>query len=162
MKELKYLVVHCTYTEPDFHVSKEQIIDWHTAPKPIGRGWSRVGYSDLIQQDGSIVMLHPYDSDNMVDAWEITNGVKYYNTMSRHIVYAGGKLRGRPADTRTPEQKKTLEIYLKYYGRRYENIKILGHRDFPNVAKDCPCFDVGLFCLDIGIPEKNIYGYSAD
>ena len=154
MRPLKYLVIHCTYTEPDYHVTKEQVIDWHTAPKPIGRGWSRVGYTDLIQQDGTIVNLHPFDSDNIVDNWEITNGVKGWNSYSRHIVYAGGKLQGRAVDTRTPQQVTSIKIYIEWMVRRYPDIEILGHRDFPNVAKDCPCFSVRDLLAEMGLKEK--------
>lgn len=154
MRPLKYLVIHCTYTEPDYHVTKEQVIDWHTAPKPIGRGWSRVGYTDLIQQDGTIINLHPFDSDNIVDNWEITNGVKGWNNYSRHIVYAGGKLQGRAVDTRTPQQVTSIKIYIEWMVRRYPDIEILGHRDFPNVAKDCPCFSVHDLLDKMGLKEK--------
>ena len=49
---------------------------------------------------------------------------------------------GRPKDTRTPEQKAALWALLRSLKVDYPDATILGHRDLPNVRKDCPCFDV--------------------
>ena len=48
---------------------------------------------------------------------------------------------GLPADTRTPAQKQTLRALLRSLKVDYPEAKIIGHRDLPWVAKDCPCFD---------------------
>ena len=48
---------------------------------------------------------------------------------------------GRYADTRTPEQKASLWYLLKELRQTYPKARIVGHRDFPKVAKECPCFD---------------------
>ena len=49
--------------------------------------------------------------------------------------------RGGDADTRTPSQKAALLFIIKYLKQSYPNAIVLGHRDFPGVHKDCPCFD---------------------
>src|SRR5688500_3165990 len=90
MATLKYLVIHCTATPEGMKVTPDDIRFWHTAPPPKGRGWKQVGYSDMIMLDGSLVNLVPYDEDNEVDKWEITNGVAGINSYSRHVVYVGG------------------------------------------------------------------------
>jgi N-acetyl-anhydromuramyl-L-alanine amidase AmpD len=45
------------------------------------------------------------------------------------------------ADTRTAAQKKALLTLLKKLKTEHPQARILGHRDLPNVAKACPCFD---------------------
>ena len=67
---------------------------------------------------------------------------KHYNQHSIGICYEGGlDTQGRPADTRTPEQKQALVALLRSLKEDYPDATILGHRDLPNVRKDCPCFD---------------------
>ncbi len=43
-----------------------------------------------------------------MDPWEVTNGAKWYNSVSRHIVYAGGVAKDgkTPKDTRTAARKR--------------------------------------------------------
>ena len=64
-----------------------------------------------------------------------------YNAHSIGICYEGGlDEKGRPADTRTPAQKAALVALLRSLKVDYPDAKILGHRELPNVHKDCPCF----------------------
>ena len=46
------------------------------------------------------------------------------------------------ADTRTPEQKETLQKQLERLQADYPDARVVGHRDLPGVRKDCPCFEV--------------------
>ena len=67
--------------------------------------------------------------------------VKGYNWCSLGIVYEGGlDEQGHPADTRTEAQKHALYELLKDLTRDYPDARILGHCEFPRVAKACPCF----------------------
>ena len=104
MAKLKYLVIHCTATPEGREVSAADIRRWHTSPAPAGRGWKQVGYTDLFHLDGRVERLVANNEDANVDPWEITNGAAGYNSISRHIVYAGGCDAGmKPKDTRTAE-----------------------------------------------------------
>ena len=137
------LVIHCTATPEGREVTAADIRHWHCTPPPIGRGWKQVGYTDMVHLDGRVERLVPNNEDAYVDGWEVTNGAKGYNGTSRHIVYVGGKAPdGRPADTRTPAQKAALKAYVDDFRKRFPWAEVLGHRDLPNVKKDCPCFDV--------------------
>jgi hypothetical protein len=157
MRKLEYLVIHCSATPEGRNVTKEEIVDWHTAPKPRGNGWKKVGYADLIGLNGQLDNLVDYNYDPWVDSSEVTNGARGYNSVSRHICYVGGVNKGRThaMDTRTPQQKETLEVYVKYMIKRHSDIKIVGHNFF-NPNKACPAFDVRMWCIEIGIPSKNI------
>lgn len=116
MGKLKYLVIHCTATPEGREVSGAEIRAWHTNPvSKGGRGWKQVGYTDLFHLNGGVERLVNNNEDANVDPWEVTNGVAGYNSVSRHIVYAGGCAKDgkTPADTRTSWQKKALEKYVK-------------------------------------------------
>ena len=150
MGRLAYLVIHCTATCEGRDVSAKDIRRWHTAPVPQGRGWKQVGYTDLIHLDGTIERLVNNNEDNNVDTWEITNGAKGYNSLSRHIVYAGGlDYRGKAKDTRTAAQLVAMENYVKDFHKRFPNVKIIGHNEIANKA--CPCFNVQQWLKEIGL-----------
>ena len=153
-KELKYLVIHCTATPEGREVTSAEIRRWHTSPKSAGgRGWKQVGYTDLIHLDGSVERLVKNNEDAWVDDWEITNGAVGYNSVSRHIVYAGGCAKDgkTPKDTRTAAQKATLERYVKDFHRRHPKVRIIGHGEV--AAKACPSFDVQKWLRSIGIDQ---------
>ena len=149
--KLEHLIIHCTDTPRNRDVSKENIIAWHTSPKEYGgNGWDRVGYSDMIDLQGRLINLRPFNQDDEVDYNEMTWGVKGINGISRHIVYVGGQgSTGKPENTMNDNQKKTLEIYIKYTLLRHPNITIHGHNEFSNKA--CPCFDVQEYLKSISI-----------
>lgn len=151
MKKLTYLVIHCTATPEGREVSRLDIEKWHL----VDRGWSKVGYSDMIHIDGALENLIAFDMDDEVDAWEISNGAKGYNGISRHVVYVGGlDDTFRSKDTRTPPQMASLETYVKFTILRHPEIKVIGHNQIS--AKSCPSFDVEHWLLCIGVNRKNI------
>lgn len=153
-KRLQYLVLHCTATPEGREVSSAEIRRWHTSPvSQGGRGWKQVGYTDMIHLDGSVERLVKNNEDANVDEWEITNGVKGYNSISRHVVYVGGVARDgkTPKDTRTEAQRKSLEEYVKSFHRRFPHVRIVGHNEL--AAKACPSFQVQPWLQSIGITQ---------
>ncbi len=157
MAKLEYLILHCSATPEGRDVKAETIAGWHTDPKPSGRGWSRPGYSQVVELDGSVKTLFDFDNDEWVDSGEITNGARGFNSKSRHFCYVGGLSKdGKSArDTRTKEQLKTLEILVKHFILIHPDIKVAGHSQFS--SKACPSFDVPRWLETIGVDDKNIY-----
>ncbi len=167
MATLKYLVIHCTATPQGRDVSGADIRRMHTSPVSVGgRGWKQVGYTDLFRLDGSVERLVDNNEDANVDPWEITNGAKGYNSVSRHIVYAGGcDVNGNPKDTRTEAQKRAMASYVLDFHRRNPVVKIVGHRDLSpdrngngiiepfEWMKACPSFEVSEWLRSIGINQ---------
>ncbi|MDE7349656.1 MAG: N-acetylmuramoyl-L-alanine amidase [Muribaculaceae bacterium] len=153
MAQLKYLVIHCTATPEGRDVTTEDIRRMHTSPVSAGgRGWKQVGYTDLIRLDGRVERLVDNNEDANVDPWEITNGAKGYNSISRHIVYAGGCDKSmNPKDTRTAAQEKALVAYVRDFHRRHPGVRIIGHNEI--AAKACPSFDVQKWLMSIGIKQ---------
>ena len=137
MRRINNIVIHCQAGHGDLASVKRW---WHTAP-PNGLGWRNVGYHYWIDYDGKIETLAPLSA--------ITNGVRGHNSDSVHICYRGGVRHGTtiPEDTRTEMQKAALLTAIFQVLDELKaiqdvtNIRILGHRDFPNVAKACPSFD---------------------
>lgn len=154
-KKLKYLVLHCTATPAGREVTGDDIRRWHTSPvSQGGRGWKQVGYTDLFHLDGSVERLVDNNEDMNVDPWEITNGAAGYNSVSRHIVYAGGVDANdvnKAVDTRTPAQKEAMRRYVLDFHKRFPGVKIVGHNQL--AAKACPSFDVPEWLESIGIKQ---------
>ena len=152
MARLKYLVLHCTATAEGREVTSDEIRAWHINPvSKGGRGWKQVGYTDLIHLDGRVERLVSNNEDANVDPWEITNGAAGYNSVSRHVVYAGGVATdGKTAkDTRNQAQKQAMEAYVKDFHKRFPKVRIIGHGEV--AAKACPSFDVQAWLKSIGI-----------
>jgi N-acetylmuramoyl-L-alanine amidase len=157
MKELKYLIIHCTATREGQSIGAEHVKAWHTAPPPAGRGWSKVGYSDLILLDGDRHKFVHHNGDAFIQSSEITNGVKGMNSISRHVCYVGGlSADGKKTEnTLTNAQSQTLEEIIREVIGYKPDILIAGHNQFDNKA--CPSFFVPTYLRMVGIPEKNIY-----
>ena len=151
---LKYLVLHCTATPEGREVTGTDIRRMHLSPvSQGGRGWKQVGYTDIIHLDGTVERLVDNNEDANVDPWEITNGAKGYNSVSRHVVYAGGMTKdmSKPEDTRTPAQLRAMECYVKDFHKRFPSVRIIGHNEV--AAKACPSFDVRKWLKSIGINQ---------
>lgn len=153
MAKLQYLVLHCTATPEGREVSAADIRRWHTSAPPKGRGWKQVGYTDMIHLDGKVERLVNNNEDANVDPWEITNGAKGYNSVSRHVVYVGGLASDAktPKDTRTAAQLASMTAYVRDFHRRFPDVKIIGHNQV--AAKACPSFNVPAWLRSIGINQ---------
>jgi N-acetylmuramoyl-L-alanine amidase len=125
-----FIAVHCSATKPSQNVDENEIRKWH-----IARGWSDVGYNIVILRNGIIQIGRPLD---MVGAH-----VEGYNSSALGICLVGGISElNVPENNFTEKQMHSLLIALRFCKLYAPSAKIQGHRDFPNVRKDCPCFDV--------------------
>lgn len=140
MRNIKYLVVHCT-ASPQAQKVSDILHYWK-----IALGWKSPGYHVLVEADGTPHELLPIEQPS--------NGVKGFNSVSIHISYIGGvDAHGKATDTRTPQQKDTIERYLRKWKAMFPKAKIQGHRDFSpdkngngridpwERIKECPSFD---------------------
>lgn len=131
MRDIKYIVVHCSAGSA--RAKAADIVAYHCRTL----GWSRPGYHYFIEADGKVVNIWPEE--------KYSNGVKGRNMECVNVCYAGGVDTSQPGlppkDTRTPQQKAALVRLLRELRGRYPQAEIRGHRDFPEVKKACPCFD---------------------
>lgn len=141
MRKVNLLVIHCTATREDDHLSIEGLRLMH-----INRGFSDVGYHYFIKRNGAVIEGR---NEERVGAH-----VKGHNTYSIGIAYEGGlDKNGTPSDTRTEQQKQSLKELIHRLRIKYGKIPVKGHRDLsPDLdgdgvierhewMKECPCFD---------------------
>lgn len=147
MSRWTHLMIHCSDTPASMNVTPDHIEQWHIKE----RGWSRVGYSIFIGLYNVWVMI-PFDRDDVIDSWEISNGARGWNGRTKHICYAGGK---GNKDTRNGFQFGALEATVKTILTLYPGIKVIGHNQV-NAHKYCPSFNVPLWCQNIGVNDSNI------
>lgn len=141
MRDIKYIVLHCSATREGQRVTVAQIDQWHKA-----RGFRKIGYHFVIGLDGQIHKGR--------EIAEIGAHVTGNNSNSIGICYVGGlNAAGKPKDTRTEEQRAAIFYLLQRLCEQFPKAQILGHRDFsPDLngngiiephewMKACPCFD---------------------
>lgn len=149
MKTIDAIVIHCSATRAGQDVHAGDIDKWHKE-----RGFACIGYNFVVDLDGTVEVGRPLNRDGAHCNTAGLSGVAY-NKHSIGICYVGGlDENGEPADTRTPEQKKTLANLVYKLIDEYPIIEVIGHRDAsPDKNKDgkitpnewikqCPCFDV--------------------
>lgn len=126
-QDVKWLVVHCSASRCNRPFTVERLIE--TGRQRFGQP----SYHYYVRRSGYVVPILP----------ESVQGVHAvgYNHCSIAVCYEGGlDENGKAADTRTELQKASLYELLKQLRRDYPQARIIGHRELPNVRKDCPCF----------------------
>lgn len=142
MREIDSIIIHCSATRAGMDFSIADIDRWHRA-----RGMNGVGYHYVIGLDGSVEKGR---REEQVGAHCLK-----WNERSVGICYIGGlDAEGRPADTRTDEQREAMRRLIGELRQRYRIVAVMGHRDAsPDLNGDgviepdefikwCPCFDV--------------------
>ena len=149
-EDIDAIVIHCSATRAGQDVRAADIDKWHKE-----RGFAMIGYNYVIDLDGTVEVGRPLSRDGAHCNTAGTSG-KSYNRHSIGICYVGGLDKdGKPADTRTPEQKRALrDLVYKLMDEYPDIVEVIGHRDAspdrngdgkitPNEwIKQCPCFDV--------------------
>lgn len=122
-----FIIIHCSAVLPMQQSSVADIDAWHRQ-----KGWNGIGYHYVVRRDGSIEQGRPTN--------EVGAHCLNHNKHSIGICYEGGlDADGKPADTRTAEQKAALRKLIVELKEKYPKALIVGHNIFSNKA--CPCFD---------------------
>lgn len=136
MRTISLIILHCSAVKPNQTSSAEQMNQWHKA-----QGWNAIGYHYVIRRDGTIEQGRP-------EAEAGAHCVNH-NKHSIGICYEGGlDDNGKPADTRTQEQKAAIISLLKSLKEKYPRAIIVGHNTF-DPYKACPGFDAVKEYMDI-------------
>lgn len=130
-KVIKNLVVHCSASRPKLFVDAAVIERWHRQ-----RGLLKIGYHYVVLRDGTV-------QKGRLDT-EVGAHVAGHNSGSLGICMVGGlnDTTGKPENNFTDKQFDSLKVLLTKLKDSHPEAVILGHRDFPDVAKDCPCWSV--------------------
>ena len=133
MRNINQIVVHCSATPPSMIVGAEDIRRWH-----LEKGWSDIGYGYVIKRNGEI--------EKGRDIARAGAHAKGHNRNSIGICLVGGvDENGKPDDNYRIIQYQSLKTLIHILEITFPIESILGHRDLPNVNKECPCFDVQLW-----------------
>lgn len=149
MKTIDSIVIHCSATRAGQDVRAADIDKWHKE-----RGFACIGYNYVIDLDGTVEVGRPLSMDGAHCNTAGLSG-QSYNKHSIGICYVGGlDENGKPADTRTPEQKLSMTNLVNKLCDEYPITEVIGHRDAsPDANRDgvisrnewvkqCPCFSV--------------------
>lgn len=141
MLPITHLTIHCTATPEGRDNTAAEIVQWDTAR------FGQPSYHWIVELHGNPVQCLQDD--------QLGAHVALHNTGNIGISYVGGtstlNTGAKPEDTRTPQQKATLKSLVEQYQAKYPGIVVLGHRDWPDVQKACPSFDVHSW-LNAGMP----------
>ncbi len=128
MRKIEQIIIHCTATKPHQDIGVEEINLWHKA-----QGWKSVGYHYVVRLDGRVEKGRSEE--------EIGAHCRGQNRNSIGICYVGGlDVSGRPRDTRTEAQKKSLQKLVASLRLHWGALPVVGHRTY--TRKACPSFDV--------------------
>ena len=127
-----FIAIHCSATSSKQNIGAKDIDKWHRA-----KGWACIGYHYVIRRDGTV--------EEGRDESVVGAHVQGWNEVSVGICMVGGVNAddiNKAENNFTKEQFASLKQLLVDLKTRYPNAKIQGHRDFPDVKKACPSFEV--------------------
>jgi|TARA_R110002072_G_scaffold50817_4_gene136389 N-acetylmuramoyl-L-alanine amidase len=136
----EYLIIHCTATKPSMDIGLTEVDAWHRH-----RGFFGCGYQFIIRRDGVV--------ENGRSIGDVGAHAKGYNHNSIGIALVGGVTEDDVSISEnnfTEIQFDVLSDVITTLQLSYGDIQVLGHRDLPDVKKDCPAFDVKEWLHDVG------------
>lgn len=127
MRQIKYLIIHCSATKEGLDYRAKDIDRWHRQ-----QGYACIGYHFVVDLDGTI--------EKGRDVTAVGAHCLGHNAESLGICYIGGlDGNGKPKDTRTEAQKESMAELVRALKLQFKGSEARSHKDFANKA--CPCFD---------------------
>lgn len=128
--QITHLTIHCAATPAGRDVKAATVEAWDIAK------FGQVSYHWIVELDGT----KHHSLPDTVKGAHVAN----HNSGNIGVCYVGGMdaHMANPQDTRTDAQKQSLKEIVQDYQSRFPGLHVLGHRDWPNVTKACPSFDV--------------------
>lgn len=127
----RMIVIHCSATPPTMDIGAKEIRQWHVD----GNGWADIGYHMVIRRNGVLEYGRHLGRSPAAQAG--------FNRGTIAICLVGGVDRNnKPVNNFTSAQTDMLKNEINLLRGEHDIVSIVGHRDFPHVHKDCPCFSV--------------------
>lgn len=126
MREINYIVVHCSDSPDHVDIGVKEIDQWHKM-----KGWRLIGYHCVIRKDGSREEGRGHN--------DIGAHAYGYNVDSLGIVWVGRH------DCNEKQHKSLISEIVEWmlaYDIPLKNV--LGHNELPNVKKTCPNINMNL------------------
>ncbi len=140
IKQVQFITLHCSAPRPSQIAGVKEIRAWHKK-----KGWSDIGYHFVVRRDGTVEKGRPISQTGA--------HVQGHNRNNIGICLEGGiDDQFQPANNFTREQWRALKALVAQLRPKTAGgkAKVLGHRDFPNVHKACPCFEAKVWAKDNG------------
>lgn len=127
-RRIDKIVVHCSASPQGRGDDAKDIDRWHTEI-----GWDGIGYHYVVLEDGTI------QKGRWID--KAGSHAKGHNGNTIGICRIGGWQGKHDA---TMEQKYSLTALCELLKDEYRlsTSDIIGHKELPRVAKECPCMDM--------------------
>jgi hypothetical protein len=146
MRKINAIVIHCSDNLPTQDTGAMELRVIHMTPPPRGMGWRDIGYHFVLRRDGRRELGRPIE--------QIGAHVAGYNANSIGVCLVGGWTQISPpkyGPNYTDEQWAALKLLLAELKKQFPNADVKGHRDYPNVHKECPCFDARAWAAKEGL-----------
>lgn len=129
MRTVTLIIIHCSATPEGRSFGFEACRTDHIRH----RGFRDIGYHFYVTRDGANHLGRPLE--------QVGAHCRGHNRHSIGICYEGGLTAdGRPADTRTVEQRGALLALVRELKRSFPHALVVGHHDL-DPQKPCPSFD---------------------
>lgn len=135
-ENVKWIVIHYSATPVESDFSAADIDRIHRK-----RGFKEIGYHKYIRKSGLVEKGRDLDQPGRFEQGAHSKGE---NDASIGVCFEGGVHASEPntgLDTRTPEQVAAMIRVIDDLLKRYPNAEVVGHRDMPGAATQCPGFD---------------------
>lgn len=137
--DVLWITIHYSATPIESNITGKQIDAMHKK-----RGFKEIGYHYYIRKDGTVELGRDLSQPGRFEQGAHSKGE---NARSVGICYEGGVTKKNPNrgfDSRTPEQTASMIRLIDDLQDRFPGEQIvIGHRDMPGAATQCPGFDVG-------------------
>lgn len=146
---VKWIVVHYSATPFERDVSVADIDAMHRK-----RGFKEVGYHLYIRKSGLVEKGRDLSQPGRFEQGAHSRGE---NDASIGVCFEGGVYASdvkTGLDTRTEAQKESMARVIRDLLKRYPSAKVVGHRDMPGAATQCPGFDAGKWWADVSAEPK--------
>ncbi len=127
IKDIKFLIVHCSDTNDEENITAIDIHKMH-----LEFGWNGIGYHKIILRNGNIENGRP-------EFWKGAH-VKGINNQSLGVCLVG-------RENFTTKQFSSLKKVLVGWKKKYTSAIIMGHRDVVKTHKTCPNFNVSKWLI---------------
>ena len=116
MRKIDLIVIHCSATRADRTLTAFDLETLHRR-----RGFNGTGYHYYIRKDGTTLLTRPIERIGA----HVKDSMHRVSESAMKAVWTAG---GRPADTRTPEQKASLRLLVYQLKQRFSGCRVCGHR----------------------------------
>jgi N-acetylmuramoyl-L-alanine amidase len=145
---VKWIVIHYSATPIEQDYTAADIDAMHKK-----RGFKEIGYHFFIRRNGLVEKGRDLSQPGRFEQGAHSKGE---NDASVGICYEGGVVMGDPNtgfDTRTEAQEAAMIRLINDLLVRFPNAKVVGHKDMPGAATQCPGFDVRSWWAEVNKPE---------